>query len=46
MPKKKKEALFFLFGKQNEEVTIPYKDEEAICVVLTSKEDVETSVTV
>lgn len=32
--------------KKNEEVTISYKDEEAICIVLTSKEDAETSVTV
>lgn len=38
---------FSLFEKEkNEEVTISYKGEEAICILLTSKEDVETSVTV
>lgn len=42
-----KNARFSLLEmEKNEEVTISYKDEEAICIILTSKEDAETSVTV
>lgn len=39
--------FFSLFWKEkNEKVTISYKDEELISILLASKQDVETTITV